>query len=132
MGAEILREWIEFAALGIESVAVILIVGGIVLSMARYTYQQARQPENAYKTFKEMIGKSLMLGLEFLIAADIIRTVALKQTMQNVVVLAVLVLIRTFLSWSLVVEMEDRWPWQQVKPKKLQTGESFPADSENP
>lgn len=114
MGAEILREWIELAALCIECLAVMVIVGGFVWSMGRYPYHRAKRTENAYRTFKEMIGKSLMLGLEFLIAADIIRTVTLRSTMQNVVVLGGLVLIRTFLSWSLVVEMEGRWPWQSA------------------
>jgi len=55
----------------------------------------------------------LLLGLEFLVAADIIRTVALSPTMQNVVTLGLLVLIRTFLSWALVVEVEGTWPWQR-------------------
>jgi uncharacterized membrane protein len=54
----------------------------------------------------------LLLGLEILVAADIIRTVVLQPTASNVVVLGLLVLIRTFLSWSLVLEIEDRWPWQ--------------------
>lgn len=60
-----------------------------------------------------MIGKTLLLGLEFLVAADIIRTVAFRPTLQSVVILGVLVLIRTFLSWALVVEIEGRWPWQK-------------------
>jgi uncharacterized membrane protein len=53
-----------------------------------------------------------LLGLEILVAADIIRTVALEATLQSVVVLGLLVLVRTFLSWALVVEIEGRWPWQ--------------------
>jgi len=52
------------------------------------------------------------LGLEILVAADIVRTVALEATLQSVAVLGILVLIRTFLSWALVVEIEGRWPWQ--------------------
>ena len=58
------------------------------------------------------LGKALLLGLELLVAADIIRTVALAPTMLNVLILAVLVVVRTFLSWSLVVEMEGHWPWK--------------------
>ena len=57
------------------------------------------------------LGKALLLGLELLVAADIIQTVTLERTMQNVLMLAVLVLVRTFLSWSLIVEMEGHWPW---------------------
>ena len=61
---------------------------------------------------KVRLGKALLLGLEILVAADIIRTVALEATLQSVSVLGLLVLIRTFLSWALVVEIEGRWPWQ--------------------
>ena len=56
--------------------------------------------------------RALLLGLELLVAADIIRTVALDPTLPNVMILAVLVVVRTFLSWSLIVEMEGHWPWK--------------------
>jgi uncharacterized membrane protein len=60
------------------------------------------------------LGRGLLLGLEMLVAADVVRTVALAPTLSNMVgVLSILVLIRTFLSWSLTMEMEHRWPWQQ-------------------
>jgi uncharacterized membrane protein len=108
-----MREVIELVAQGIEVLAVLVIVGGIVYSLVRYPFRRMQQVQNAYKPFKEMIGKTLLLGLEFLVAADIIRTVALSPTLQNVVILGVLVVIRTFLSWSIVVEMEGRWPWQK-------------------
>ncbi len=65
------------------------------------------------------MGKTLLLGLEILVAADIIRTVALESTFESVVVLGVLVLVRTFLSGSLVVEIEGRWPWQPVRKTDL-------------
>ena len=107
-----IRELIEMVAQGIEDLAVLIIVGGIVFSLVRYPFHRRQQVENAYKPFKEMIGKTLLLGLEFLVAADIIRTVALSPTLQNVVILGVLVFIRTSLSWSIVVEIEGRWPWQ--------------------
>ena len=58
------------------------------------------------------LGRALLLGLELLVAADIIRTVALEPTLPNVMILAVLVVVRTFLSWSLIVEMEGHWPWK--------------------
>jgi uncharacterized membrane protein len=66
--------------------------------------------------FKNYIGRTLLLGLEILVAADIIRTVALDPTLESVAVLGLLVLIRTFLSWSLVVEIEGRWPWRPKVP----------------
>ena len=61
---------------------------------------------------KVRLGRALLLGLELLVAADIIRTVALEPTLPNVMILAVLVVVRTFLSWSLIVEMEGHWPWK--------------------
>jgi len=64
-----------------------------------------------YTDFRHRVGRALLLGLEILVAADIIRTVVLEPTLANVLVLGLLVLIRTFLSWSLVLEIEERWPW---------------------
>ncbi len=65
----------------------------------------------AIETTKRQISRGLLLGLDLLIAADIIRTVTLEPTLPNVTALGVLVLVRTFLAWSLVVELEGRWPW---------------------
>lgn len=61
---------------------------------------------------KHQLGKTLLLGLELLVAADVVRTVALEPTLDNVATLGLLVFIRTFLSWSLTIEIEGRWPWQ--------------------
>jgi len=107
-------EWIEYAALVIEILAVIIIVGAIFYAMGHYLFQAAIRPEREelYKQLKVRLGKALLLGLEILVAADIVRTVALEATLQSVAVLGLLVLIRTFLSWALVVEIEGRWPWQ--------------------
>jgi uncharacterized membrane protein len=76
----------------------------------RYLFKLG-QPD-AYENYKHQLGKTLLLGLEFLVAADVVRTVALEPTLTNVAVLGLLVVIRTFLSWSLTVEIEGRWPWQ--------------------
>jgi len=112
-----MREVIEMAAKGIEALAVLVIVGGIVYGIVRYFLHTRLKVSGAYKRFKDRIGNSLLLGLEFLIAADIIRTVALNPTLQSVAVLGVLVLIRTFLSWALVVEIEGTWPWHAKREK---------------
>ena len=66
----------------------------------------------AYESYKHQLGKALLLGLELLVAADVVRTVALEPTVNNLVVLALLVFVRTFLSWAMSVEIEGRWPWQ--------------------
>ncbi|MEA1902243.1 MAG: DUF1622 domain-containing protein [Actinomycetota bacterium] len=70
-----------------------------------------------FGTFKRCMARGLLIGLDLLIAADIIKTVTLEATLENVGVLGLLVLIRTFLSWSLVLEVEGRWPWQRVPDK---------------
>ena len=111
-GEQIL-EVVEFFALAIELQAVLIIVVSIFIAMARYSYRGILQQDQdiRYRELKVHLGKALLLGLEILVAADVIRTVALEATLQSVTVLGLLVLIRTFLSWALVVEIEGRWPW---------------------
>jgi uncharacterized membrane protein len=111
---ETILEWIEYAALAIEVLAVAIITVAILFATLRYLFQSTLHPgvEGRYKELKLSLGKTLLLGLEILVAADIVRTVALEATIQSVTVLGMLVLIRTFLSWALVVELEERWPWQ--------------------
>lgn len=113
-GGETILDWIEMAALAIEIIAVAIIMGAIVYAIARFLLKSIFKPEQGgqYQKLKVRLGKALLLGLEILVAADIIRTVALEATLQSVMVLGLLVLIRTFLSWALVVEIEGRWPWQ--------------------
>lgn len=107
--------WIEYAAVFIEVLAVAIIVFAILAALARYCIRYAanRERDHLYHDLKVSLGKALLLGLEVLVAADIVHTVALEATMESVFVLGLLVLIRTFLSWALVVEIEGRWPWQQ-------------------
>lgn len=112
-GGETILDWIELAALAIELIAVAIIIGAIFYSLFHYLYQSIFDPEEEgqYQKLKVRLGRALLLGLEILVAADIIRTVALEATLESVMVLGLLVLIRTFLSWALVVEIEGRWPW---------------------
>ena len=108
-------EWIEFASLLIELLAVAIIVGSVFYSSTRFFYALIVRKETAddhYHRYKHSLGQSLLLGLEILVAADVVRTVALEPTLLNVAALGLLVVVRTFLSWSLVVEIEGRWPWQ--------------------
>jgi uncharacterized membrane protein len=106
---------IEWAALGIEGLAVAVIVTAVVILMVtrgtvRYLFKL--DEPGAYESYRHRLGKALLLGLELLVAADVVRTVALEPTLNNVAVLGLLVLVRTILSWSLSVEIEGRWPWQ--------------------
>lgn len=113
-GGDLILQAIEYAALAIEVLAVIIIVLSIFYGVIRYIFQGIGdfQDDARYQELKIRLGRSLLLGLEILVAADIVRTVALEATLDSVIVLGLLVLIRTFLSWSLMVEIEGRWPWQ--------------------
>lgn len=109
-------EIIETTGKVIDAVGVAVIVGGALIALAA-TIARVRGPEGeskggAYDAFRRQLGRSILLGLEFLVAADIIRTVAVTPTAQSVAVLAGIVAIRTFLSFSLQVEMTGSWPWQ--------------------
>ena len=108
------RGLIESASLGIELLAIAIIVVAIVYGTGYYLLALRTSPAaaSAYDAYRERVGRALLLGLEILVAADIIRTVALEPTLSSIAALGLLVLIRTFLSWSLVVEIEGRWPWQ--------------------
>jgi len=112
---ETVRIAIEWAALGIEMLGAVVIVAGVLrVAITRGTVRFLLKLDDpgAYESYKHQIGRSLLLGLEFLVAGDVVRTVALEPTLVNVAVLGLLVLVRTFLSWTLTVEIEGRWPWQ--------------------
>ena len=104
-------QFIRIVGSGIEIFGVLIIVIGIAWS----TFRQLRQPisEQDSDLYKIRIGRSLLLGLEVLVAADIVKTVAHELTFMSLGLLAGLVLVRTFLSWTLVLEIEGRWPWQR-------------------
>ena len=74
---------------------------------------RARSDTSAYLRLRHDLGRAILLGLEVLVAADIIRTVAFTPDLNGVIILAIIVAIRTFLSWSLGLELEGRWPWQR-------------------
>ena len=107
-----LSHWIHVVGNGIEVFGVLVIVAGIGWSTFHFI---GRKPsEGYYETYKIQIGRSLLLGLEVLVAADIVKTIALDLTFMSLGLLAGLVLVRTFLSWTLVLEIEGCWPWQRV------------------
>ena len=109
------RAAIEWAALGIEILGAVVIVAGVLrVAITRGTIRFLLKLDEpgAYGSYKHQMGRSLLLGLEFLVAGDVVRTVALEPTLLNVSVLGLLVLVRTFLSWTLAVEIEGHWPWQ--------------------
>ncbi|MFN3257046.1 MAG: DUF1622 domain-containing protein [Ilumatobacter sp.] len=97
----------------VELVGVAIIVVGLAVSLAMLLLRWRHDGrEIAYRDTRRSIGRSILLGLEVLVAGDIIRTVALDPTFTSVAVLGIVVLIRTFLSFTLEVEISGRWPWQ--------------------
>jgi uncharacterized membrane protein len=108
-------QWIKTISLMIEYLAVAIIVGMVAYSTVRYFVSLIRN-RNAqgasYLEYKHTLGRALLLGLEILVAADVIRTVALEPTWDNIAALGLLVVVRTLLSWTLVVEIEGHWPWR--------------------
>ncbi len=106
-------EIISVAGYAIEAVGVLVVVVGSFLSSVTFIRAYRQLPEGvAYRTYRRQLGRSIILGLEFLIAGDIIRTVVVADTFENVAVLGMIILIRTFLSLTLHLEVEGRWPWQ--------------------
>ncbi|MGW0159233.1 DUF1622 domain-containing protein [Mycobacterium sp. NPDC003323] len=114
-------EVIETVGKAIDGIGVAVIAIGALIAAAATVRRLVGKSGDAYRFFRERLGRSILLGLELLVAADIIRTVALTPTWESVAVLAVIVLIRTFLSFSLELEISGRWPWQQRIREQPQT-----------
>ncbi len=117
IGDEHFKDTVEGVGKIVDLVGVAAIVIGILIATAIFirrlvTSQDSR--ETAYRHYRQGVGRAILLGLELLVAADIIRTVAVAPTFRGVGVLAIIVLIRTFLSFTLEVELEGRWPWQRA------------------
>jgi uncharacterized membrane protein len=127
---EHLTAWIESIGAGIELVGVVVIVAGLVFGGLRAVRARVKG-QNDYQVFREVFGRTLLLGLEILVAADIIKSVALTPSLESVAVLGMLVLIRTFLGWALIVELEGRWPWQPARAQPEADARRAPGPSEN-
>lgn len=112
----ILIEAIHWITRAIEITGTAIIVVGAGYSLLRFLLRAAKGliDEGSVGSFRSNLGEAILLGLEFLVAADIINTIAIKPTLNSLAVLAGIVLIRTFLSFSLEVEIKGRWPWQRV------------------
>jgi uncharacterized membrane protein len=110
-------ETMEQVARAVEVVGIVTLVLGLLLALFRGGRFLAggQGGEEAYRVVRTVFGRSILLGLEFLVAADIIRTVAVDPSLENVGVLGIIVLIRTFLSFSLEVEIDGTWPWRRAQ-----------------
>lgn len=111
----IFQQLMEAVGKAVDAAGVVAIVLGALIAtlIAAGTLFRRRNNDSVYHTYRKRLGRSILLGLELLVAADIIRTVAVTPTFESVGVLALIVLIRTFLSFSLELEITGRWPWQK-------------------
>jgi uncharacterized membrane protein len=105
----------------IDFTGVAVIAVGALIGVIRFVQDVARQERltEAYDRLRTFLGRSLLLGLEFLVAGDIIKTVAIEPTFDSVIVLAIIVLVRTVLSLSIDVEIDGRWPWEAARQRGL-------------
>lgn len=122
------KEWVNLAGLAMEGAGVFAMVAGAVVALVMSLVRRGQKLAGAYHRFRIDLGRAILLGLELLVAADIIRTVGEEPTMRGVLVLGVIVLIRTFLSFTLSVELEGHWPWQRG-PKAPGTKLQPPSES---
>ena len=101
----------------VEIAGVAIIVSGAFATLLLFLARLARgaDRDKAVTDFRSSLGRAILLGLEFLVAADIVNTVAIEPTLNSLAVLAGVVAIRTFLSFSLEAEIEGRWPWQRAR-----------------
>ena len=127
-------EWIEIAAIAVIAGSVVVAFGTALVALLRPQGEHQTGTDagdevtgvpdrsaagRAVRLFKRVIAGGLLMGLDLLIAADVIKTVTVEPTIENIVSLGLLVLIRTFLSWSLILEVSGRWPWQRRQPKDI-------------
>lgn len=105
--------YIEYTAKFIEVAGVLTIVVGTILALGKYIASRQKSGNRSYKLLRQELGKGILLGLEILVAGDIIATVVTEPTMNKVLTLGVIVLIRTFLSLSIELEIEGRFPWKR-------------------
>src|SRR5436190_24218378 len=117
---ESFRQIMDIIGTSVDGVGVFIVVGGALFATVRLAVRRSHGAGNYYVWYRQDVGRAILLGLKFLIAGDLIRTVVVAPTMQNVAVLGLIVLIRTFLSLSLQLEIEGRLPWRRDVPPQAQ------------
>ncbi len=103
----------QYVGDGIDAFGVMIIILGCIGATAIFTRMSLRTSMGAaYTPYRQNVGRAILLGLEFLVAGDIVRTVAVSPSLLNIAVLAGIIIIRTILSMTLQLEVDGRWPWQ--------------------
>lgn len=116
---ETIHTAIEWIAMVIEIIGILIIIVGALLSLGRFLFKKQGEEFRSFQIIREELGRSILLGLEFLVAADIVMTVVFDATLENILNLGLIVLIRTFLSFALEIEIEGKLPWKQSGNKTL-------------
>jgi len=116
----------------VEGVGAGIMVLGAVGAVVLYAQQVRRSTERAYQQLRENLGRVILLGLEVLIIADIVRTIVVQPSLESVAVLGIIVVIRILLSFSLEVEIDGAWPWQQARLKAAGSANSRGVRSPSP
>ncbi|MBI2701893.1 MULTISPECIES: DUF1622 domain-containing protein [Mycobacterium] len=112
-----LLQIVDHVGSAIDVAGVSVIVIGCVIACSLFLARVARQPDQAYRDLRNNLGRAILIGLEFLVAGDIVKTIVVTPNTQHVAALAGVVAIRTFLSLSLTVEMTGKWPWREADSK---------------
>jgi uncharacterized membrane protein len=120
---------IRLVSAALEVTAVFIIIGGFGLAAADgvRVWRSTRNRHNTYLAVRRVSSRSILFALEVLLAADIIHTTAVEPTVQNMLALGILVVVRTFLSWAIDVDLDGYWPWQRWKLEQ-ETGVAPPVD----
>ena len=113
----IIKDIVSFLGYSLEIAGVAIIIAGAATAVARFSYRHVISSGGRhYFEFRETMGRAMLIGLDFLVAGDIIRTVVIDHTLDSVLGLGVIVVIRTILAFTIHLELEGRWPWQSTRP----------------
>ena len=112
---ENIKLYIDYVAKIMEGIGVLTIFFGSLIALGKFVFKFRSENSMSYNELRQAVGKSILLGLEILIAADIMATVVTEPSLESVTILGLIVIIRTFLSLSLQVELEGKFPWQKTK-----------------
>ena len=123
---------IEKIGTATDAAGVAVIVAGGLIAFGLAAFHLSRRDPDVYRHFRQRLGQTILLGLELLVAGDIVRTVATSPSLTSVAILTAIVIIRTFLSFSLEVEITGRWPWQKTEPATRPTTASPPTAAKAP
>jgi uncharacterized membrane protein len=117
MADEVIRA-LEVLVQALEIVGGGALVLGFVIATGHWFLEARRKGSvPAVKQYRQALGRVILIGLEILVAATIIKTIAFEPTVESMSLLAIMVVIRTILGWSMVLEMSGRWPWQRPQPE---------------